>query len=62
MSNPNQSKRFNPNTLTEKIVPILLGTLVVILLAVFIIIGLSLMGLSVVKTAVSSLGMACSMR
>ena len=45
MSNPNQSRRFNPNILTEKVVPIALGSLVVILLAVFIIIGLSLMGI-----------------
>ena len=46
MSNPNQTKRFTPNTLTERIAPILLGTLVVILLVVFIIIILSLMGIT----------------
>lgn len=38
------SKKFNPNTLTEKVVPALLALLVVILVAVFVIIGLSLAG------------------
>lgn len=38
------SKRFDPNTLTEKIVPVLLVLLVVILLAVLVVIGLSLVG------------------
>jgi len=44
MTDPNRSKRFNPNTFTRKIVPVLLGVLVLILLAVIIIIGLSLTG------------------
>jgi len=44
MSTNQHSRRFNPNTLTEKIVPVLLVILVVILLAVFVIIGLSLVG------------------
>jgi hypothetical protein len=39
-----RSKRFNPNTFTEKIVPILLVFLLVALVAVFVIIGLSLAG------------------
>jgi len=38
------SKRFNPDTLTEKIVPLLLVLLLVALWAVFVIIGLSLAG------------------
>ena len=38
------SKRFHPDTLTEKIVPILLVLLLVALVAVFVIIGLSLAG------------------
>lgn len=45
MSTNQHSRRFNPNTLTEKIVPVLLALLVVVLLAVFVIIGLSLMGM-----------------
>jgi hypothetical protein len=44
MSVTRRSKRFNPNTITEKIVPALLVILLVILLAVFVIIGLSLTG------------------
>jgi hypothetical protein len=40
-----RSKRFTPNMLTEKIVPILLVILVLILLSVFIVIGLSLAGI-----------------
>ena len=44
MAATNRSKRFNPNVLTEKIVPILLVLLVLVLLAVFVIIGLSLAG------------------
>jgi hypothetical protein len=44
MAATRHSKRFNPNTLTEKIVPILLVGLLIILLAVFVIIGLSLAG------------------
>jgi hypothetical protein len=39
-----RSKRFNPNLVTEKIVPILLVVLVLILLAVFVVMGLSLAG------------------
>lgn len=45
MSAPHHSRRFNPNTLTEKIVPVLLVILAVILLTVFVIIGLSLAGI-----------------
>lgn len=45
MSAKNDSKRFNPNKLTEKIVPALLVILVVALLSVFVVIGLSLMGI-----------------
>ena len=44
MSVRQHSKRFNPNKLTEKIVPALLVILLVVLLAVLIIVGLSLMG------------------
>ncbi len=44
MSAIRHSKRFNPNTVTEKIVPILLVALLIILVAVFVIIGLSLAG------------------
>ncbi|MGE5374785.1 MAG: hypothetical protein ACM3XO_06980 [Bacteroidota bacterium] len=39
-----KSKRFTPNTVTEKIVPILLVLLLLILLGVFVVIGLSLAG------------------
>jgi hypothetical protein len=39
-----RSKRFKPNTVTEKIVPIILVLLIVILLGVFVVIGLSLAG------------------
>jgi hypothetical protein len=45
MSANQHSKRFNPNMLTEKIVPVLLVLLVVVLLAVFVVIGLSLTGI-----------------
>jgi hypothetical protein len=45
MSTLRRSKRFNPNNLTEKIVPAFLVMLVLVLLAVFIIIGLSLTGI-----------------
>ena len=38
------SKRFKPNLVTEKIVPVLLVLLLMILLAVFVLIGLSLAG------------------
>ena len=44
MSVTRRSKRFNPNTITEKIVPALLVILLVILMAVFVIIGSSLIG------------------
>lgn len=44
MSANQHSRRFNPNTLTEKIVPVILVLLVVILLAVFVVIGLALVG------------------
>lgn len=40
-----RSKRFQPNHLTEKVVPILLLVLVLILVAVFVITVLSLVGL-----------------
>lgn len=39
-----RSKRFTPNAITEKIVPILLVILVLILLSVLVVIGLSLAG------------------
>lgn len=39
-----RSKRFKPNTITEKIVPALLVLLLLILLSVFVVIGLSLAG------------------
>ena len=45
MSANQHSRRFSPNKLTEKIVPALLVVLVIVLLAVFIIIGLSSVGL-----------------
>ena len=44
MATTHRSKRFNPNVITEKIVPILLVILFIALLAVFVIIGLSLAG------------------
>jgi hypothetical protein len=39
-----KSKRFTPNAVTEKIVPVLLVLLLLILLGVFVVIGLSLAG------------------
>jgi len=39
-----RSKRFDTNLTTEKIVPIVLVVLLLVLLAVFIVIGLSLVG------------------
>ena len=39
-----RSKRFTPNMITEKIVPVLQVVLVLILLSVLIVIGLSLAG------------------
>jgi hypothetical protein len=44
MSASPKSKRFTPNMLTEKIVPILLVLLILILVSVFVVIGLSLAG------------------
>lgn len=44
MATPPRSKRFNPTLVTEKIVPILLVILLLILLGVFVVIGLSLAG------------------
>ena len=44
MSTTHRSKRFNPNLVTEKVVPILLVLLLLALLVVFVIIGLSLVG------------------
>ena len=44
MAATSRSKRFKPNMVTEKIVPILLVILVLILLGVFVLIGLSLVG------------------
>jgi len=41
MPEPRRSKRFHPDTITEKIVPVILLILVLILLAVLIIVGLS---------------------
>ncbi len=42
MPEPRRSKRFHPNAITEKIVPVLLVILLLILLAVMAIVGLSL--------------------
>ncbi len=39
-----KSKKFTPNMVTERIVPILLVLLLLILLGVFVVIGLSLAG------------------
>jgi|WetSurMetagenome_2_1015567.scaffolds.fasta_scaffold414131_2 hypothetical protein len=44
MAATSRSKRFKPNPVTEKIVPVLLVLLLVILLAVLVVIGLSLAG------------------
>ncbi|MBI5966090.1 MAG: hypothetical protein HY863_21625 [Chloroflexi bacterium] len=44
MSVSRRSKRFAPSSVMEKLVPVFLVALLLILLAVFIIIGLSLMG------------------
>ena len=46
MKRSNQSKRFDPTFWTEKLVPVLLGLLVLILLAVLVILILSLLGLT----------------
>jgi hypothetical protein len=39
-----RSKRFNPNTITEKVVPVVLVILLFMLLAVLVIVGWSLAG------------------
>jgi len=44
MPEPHRSKRFQPNVITEKIVPVLLVILLLILLAVLVIVVLSLVG------------------
>jgi hypothetical protein len=44
MAGTSRSKRFKPNLVTEKIVPVVLVLLLVILLVVFVVIGLSLAG------------------
>lgn len=44
MAATRRSRRFDPNVITEKIVPILLVVLVLVLLAVLVVIGLSLVG------------------
>ncbi len=46
MKRSNQSKRFDPSFWTEKLVPVLLGLLVLILLAVLVILVMSLLGLT----------------
>jgi hypothetical protein len=45
MAATSRSKRFSPNLVTEKIVPILLIILLLSLLAVLVITGLSLVGM-----------------
>jgi len=47
MSTSNRSKRFHPNVVTERIVPIILAILMIILIAVLFLIGLSLAGVLV---------------
>jgi hypothetical protein len=44
MAGTSRSKRFKPNLVTEKIVPVVLVLLIVILLSVLVVIGLSLAG------------------
>ena len=46
MTKPTRSKRFDPSFWTEKLVTILLGILLFILLAVIVLIGMSLVGLT----------------
>lgn len=46
MKNSRPTKRFESSFLTDKIVPVLLGLLVFILLAVIVILILSLLGLT----------------
>lgn len=45
MKNSRPTKRFESSFFTDKIVPVLLGLLVFILLAVIVILALSLMGI-----------------
>lgn len=40
-----RSKRFDPNHVSEKIVPFVLLILLIVLVAVFVIVGLSLVGI-----------------
>ncbi len=42
----NRSVRFSPTTLTEKLVPVVLAILVLLLIASLVIIGLSLFGVT----------------
>lgn len=44
MSEPRGPRRFHPNVITEKIVPFVLGALLLLLLAVLVIVVLSLFG------------------
>lgn len=46
MKKSNQTKRFDPSFWTEKLVPVLLGLLVFVLLAVIVILIMSLLGLT----------------
>lgn len=43
---PRRSRRFNPTTLTERLVPVVLGILVVALLVTLLVITLSVFGLT----------------
>jgi hypothetical protein len=44
MATSNRTKRFNPNVVTERIVPVVLAILMIILIVVIVIAGLSLAG------------------
>ncbi len=46
MPEPRRSRRFIPSSITEKLVPVFLVVLLLTLLAVLIIIGLSLLGVT----------------
>jgi len=46
MLEPRRSRRFIPSSITEKLVPVFLVVLLLTLLAVLIIIGLSLLGVT----------------
>jgi hypothetical protein len=46
MAVTHRSKRFNPTVVTEKFVPIVLVILILILISVFVVIGLSLAGVT----------------